>query len=112
MENTKTSKNPEAIYYFAATHWDREWYKTLDQFRFMLVPVMDGILLTLEQNPDFVIFTLDGQTSILNDYLTIRPENIERLAKLIAEKRLLIGPWYTMPDEFLVASESLIKNMS
>lgn len=112
MENTKTSKNPEAIYYFAATHWDREWYKTLDQFRFMLVPVMDGILLTLEQNPDFVIFTLDGQTSILNDYLTIRPENIERLAKLIAEKRLLIGPWYTMPDEFLVSSESLIKNLS
>lgn len=111
MDNIEISGKPEAIYYFAATHWDREWYKTLDQFRFMLVPVMDGILCTLEQNPDFSVFTLDGQTSILNDYLAIRPENKERLAKLINKKRLLIGPWYTMPDEFLVSSESLVQNL-
>lgn len=111
MDNEKTPEKPEAIYYFAATHWDREWYKTLDQFRFMLVPVMDGILSVLEENPDFSIFTLDGQTSILDDYLTIRPENKGRLARLIAEKRLLIGPWYTMPDEFLVSGESLVQNL-
>lgn len=111
MDNEKTPKKPEAIYYFAATHWDREWYKTLDQFRFMLVPVMDGILSVLEENPDFSIFTLDGQTSILDDYLAVRPENEGRLARLIAGKRLLIGPWYTMPDEFLVSSESLIQNL-
>lgn len=112
MDHNNTSGKPEAIYYFAATHWDREWYKTLDRFRFMLVPVMDGILSVLEQNPDFAIFTLDGQTSVLDDYLEVRPENRERLAKLIAAKRLVIGPWYTMPDEFLVSPESLIQNLS
>ena len=113
-ENTKADKtapNPETIYYFAATHWDREWYKTLDKFRFMLVPVMDGILSTLEHDPDFALFTLDGQTCVLADYLAIRPENKERLARLIADKRLLIGPWFTMPDEFLVSAESLIQNL-
>ncbi len=108
---TMDAKKPETIYYFAATHWDREWYKTVDKFRFMLVPVMDGILFTLENNPDFALFTLDGQTCVLADYLAVRPENKERLARLIADKRLLIGPWFTMPDEFLVSSESLIQNL-
>lgn len=109
MENTH--KQPEAIYYFAATHWDREWYKTVDKFRFMLVPVMDGILSTLENDPDFALFTLDGQTCVLSDYLAVRPENKERLARLIADGRLRIGPWFTMPDEFLVSCESLIQNL-
>lgn len=111
MTDDATGRKPEAIYYFAATHWDREWYKTLDKFRFMLVPVMDGILAVLEKDPAFTIFTLDGQTCILEDYLAVRPENRERLRRLIEEGRLLIGPWYTMPDEFLVSSESLIQNL-
>lgn len=102
---------PEAIFYFAATHWDREWYKTVDEFRFMLVPVMDKIIETLEQNPEFSLFTLDGQTCVLEDYLTVRPEHAERLSRLIRAGRLVIGPWYTMPDEFLTSAESLIQNL-
>ncbi len=102
---------PEAIFYFAATHWDREWYKTVDEFRFMLVPVMDKVIETLEQDTEFALFTLDGQTCVLEDYLAVRPENAERLANLIRSGRLVIGPWYTMPDEFLTSAESLIQNL-
>lgn len=102
---------PKKIYYFAATHWDREWYKTVDEFRFRLVKVMDEVIQTLLEHPEFERFTLDGQTCILEDYLTIRPENQAILTRLIQEGRLLIGPWYTMPDEFLLSSESLIQNL-
>lgn len=104
---------PNKIFYFAATHWDREWYKTVDEYRFKLIPVMDKILNTLSTDPDFKIFTLDGQTSILDDYLTVRGESPyeDTLKTFIRDDRLLIGPWFTMPDEFLISSESLIQNL-
>jgi mannosylglycerate hydrolase len=106
-------KRPDKIYYFAATHWDREWYKTVDEYRFKLIPVMDKILSTLTSDPDFQLFTLDGQTSVLDDYLTVRGESThaDTLRTLIGEGRLLIGPWFTMPDEFLISSESIIQNL-
>lgn len=103
--------NPEKIFYFASTHWDREWYRTVDEFRFRLVGVMDKIIRTLNSASDFEIFTLDGQTSPLGDYLTIRGEKRPELARLIEEGKLVIGPWFTMPDEYLVSSESLIQNL-
>lgn len=102
---------PEMIFYFASTHWDREWYKTVDEFRYMLVPVMDKVIDTLQNNEDFKLFTLDGQTCILEDYLAVREEKSEELKKLIQDKKLLIGPWYTMPDEFTLSSESIIQNL-
>ena len=83
----------EKIFYFASTHWDREWYKTVDEFRYMLIPVLDKVIDTLQTNPAFKIFTLDGQTSVLEDYLTIRPEKREVLTKLIRDGRIIIGPW-------------------
>lgn len=104
-------KKPKKIYYFAATHWDREWYKTLYEFRFKLVPVLDEVLDVLEKDSAFTRFVLDGQTSVLDDYLEIRPHNRDRLVRLIAQGRLLVGPWYTMPDEFLCSYESLTQNL-
>lgn len=103
----------EKIFYFAATHWDREWYKTVDEYRFKLIPVMDKILNTLSTDTEFRLFTLDGQTSILEDYLTVRGESSyeNALKSLIKDRRLLIGPWYTMPDEFLISGESIIQNL-
>ncbi|WP_312369657.1 glycosyl hydrolase-related protein [Lachnoclostridium sp.] len=102
---------PKMIFYFASTHWDREWYKTVDEFRYMLIPVMDKAIHTLQNNEDFELFTLDGQTCILEDYLTIREEKYMELKKLIQDKKLAIGPWYTMPDEFTLSSESIIQNL-
>ncbi len=102
------------IYYFGATHWDREWYKTVDQYRFKLIPTLNKIIDTLDMDENFEIFTLDGQTSVLEDYLEVQKNTKyhEKLKKLISDKRLLIGPWYTMPDQFLVSTESIIQNLS
>lgn len=93
------------------THWDREWYQTFQQFRMRLVHAVDRILDVLESDTAFTDFMLDGQTIPLEDYLEVRPENAERLRALAQSGRLLVGPWYLQPDEYLVGGESLIRNL-
>jgi alpha-mannosidase len=93
------------------THWDREWYKTFQQFRIRLVRTVDKVLDLLECDPGFTYFMLDGQAIVLEDYLAVRPENAERVRRLARQGRLLVGPWYLQPDEFLVGGESLIRNL-
>jgi mannosylglycerate hydrolase len=93
------------------THWDREWWATREDFRARLVDLIDTLLDTLDRDPSFHNFLLDGQTIVLTDYLEIRPENRERLARYIREGRIECGPWYILPDEFLVSGESHIRNL-
>jgi alpha-mannosidase len=93
------------------THWDREWYRSHESFRYRLVRVLDGLLDLLERDPSFRRFTLDGQMIALDDYLEVRPQARERIAKLVREGRLLVGPWYVLPDEWLVSGEALIRNL-
>src|SRR5207344_3030416 len=99
------------IHVISHTHWDREWYLTHEQFRFRLVALVDRLLDLLDADPDYKHFHLDGQTIVLEDYLEIRPEQEPRLRKAIQDGRILIGPWYVMPDEFLVSGESLVRNL-
>jgi hypothetical protein len=93
------------------THWDREWYRTHEQFRFRLVSLIDDLLDLLERDPSFRHFMLDGQTIVLDDYLEVRPGARPRLEKLVREGRLAIGPWHVLPDEWLVSGEALIRNL-
>ncbi len=99
------------IYVVSTTHWDREWYSTFQQFRFRLVRMMDDLIENMEKDPEFKYFHIDGQTIVLDDYLKIRPQNKSRLEKLIKDGRISIGPWYCMPDEFLISGEGLIRNL-
>ncbi len=101
----------DILYVVPHTHWDREWYQTFQQFRLRLVRAVDLVLDTLERDPAFTCFMLDGQTIVLEDYLDVRPENAERLQALARAGRLLTGPWYVQPDEFLSGGESLIRNL-
>ncbi|MFQ3549677.1 MAG: glycoside hydrolase family 38 C-terminal domain-containing protein [Armatimonadota bacterium] len=93
------------------SHLDREWYKPFQHFRMRLVKLIDCLIETLENDPNFKYFMLDGQTIVLEDYFAIRPENEDKLRKLIDEGKVLIGPWYNLPDEVLVSGESLIRNL-
>ena len=93
------------------THWDREWYQTFQQFRIRLIDLMDNLIDILENDKTFSDFTLDGQTIVLEDYLEIHPERREVLKKYITEGRIHVGPWYILPDEFLVSAESIIRNL-
>jgi alpha-mannosidase/mannosylglycerate hydrolase len=98
-------------YYVASTHWDREWYEAFQGFRYYLVEVLDEVLETLCRDERFACFQTDGQSSLIEDYLEIRPEREPLIRRLAAENRLRLGPWYTLPDENLVSGESLIRNL-
>ncbi len=92
------------------THWDREWYVTFEEFRSKLVKMIDQLIEVCLAEPEF-IFTLDGQTIVLDDYLEVRPENKNILEALIQQKRILIGPWYTQCDTRLINGESIVRNL-
>jgi mannosylglycerate hydrolase len=93
------------------THWDREWYQTFQQFRLKLVRLIDHLLALLAADPDFKYFMLDGQTIVLDDYLQIRPEREEEIRGHIQSGRILVGPWFVLPDEFLVSPEAIVRNL-
>lgn len=93
-----------------SAHWDREWYRQFQGFRYYLVEMTDDLLYALE-NGDIPEFVFDGQTIVLEDYLEIRAENRPRLEKLITEGKIKIGPWYVMPDEIIVSGEGLVENL-
>ncbi len=93
------------------THWDREWYRTYQQFRFRLVHLVAELVDLMERDPAYRYFLLDGQTVVLEDGVDIRPDLEGRLRRLIQEGRLFIGPWFVLPDEFLVSPEALVRNL-
>lgn len=98
------------IYYACSSHWDREWYLPFQGFRYNLVKMTDDMVEKLEKDNNINIFFFDGQTIVLEDYNEIAGARSNKLKKLIKEGRVLVGPWYVMPDEFLVSGESLIRN--
>ncbi len=102
---------PRKAFIVSHTHWDREWYLTFHEFRVNLVRVVGGVLDALERDGDFRCFVLDGQTVVLEDYLEARPEDEERLRRLVRAGALVIGPWYQLPDEFLVSAEAHVRNL-
>lgn len=93
------------------THWDRAWYLTFQQFRHRMVRMVDRLITLLNEDPEYHSFTLDGQTILLDDYLEIKPYNEEVLRKLISSGKLVVGPWYILPDLFLVSGESVVRNI-
>lgn len=99
------------VHIVSQTHWDREWYLPFEQFRIRLVRLVDNLLDLMKREPRFRHFTLDGQTVVLEDYLEIRPEREEELKQLIKQGRMIVGPWYVMPDEFIVSGESIVRNL-
>jgi alpha-mannosidase len=72
---------------------------------------VDALLDLLERDSSFTHFNLDAQTVVLQDYLEIRPERRKILEKFVRERRIGVGPWYVLPDEFLVSGESLVHNL-
>jgi alpha-mannosidase len=93
------------------THWDREWYKSYQDFRLALVELIDTLIPLLERDASYPHFMLDGQMAVVDDYLEVRPEAEERLRALAAAGRLSMGPWYILMDEFLASGETIVRNL-
>ena len=93
------------------THWDREWYFTQQDSDVLATYNFTKVIETLENQSSYSCYHLDGQSAIVEDYLKVMPHMRERMAKLVSDKRLFIGPWYTQTDTFNVAGESIIRNL-
>ena len=102
---------PYQAFVVSHTHWDREWYQPFQEFRIRLVTLVDRLLDILARDPSYRHFMLDGHSIVVEDYLQIRPEREPDIRERVQQGRLLIGPWYVLPDEFLVSPEALIRNL-
>ncbi len=107
----ETQAQPLTFHFIPNTHWDREWLYDFQETRMFLVEFMDRLLGILEGHPEYKTYLLDGQTIPIDDYLRIRPDRRDEIVRRVAEQRLFIGPWYTLPEEHLVNGESLVRNL-
>jgi len=98
------------IHLITHTHWDREWYRTYEEFRIYLVELLNRLFEHFAHHPEYRYFILDGQVVLLEDYLQVRPDQKAILKKWIQSGRLIIGPMYTQPDEYIPSAESLVRN--
>ncbi|RMC49853.1 alpha-mannosidase [Lactobacillus sp. ESL0263] len=92
------------------THWDREWYFSIMDEQVLGEQLFTEVLDELEAHPT-ANFCLDGQVSIVDEYVAIHPEAKARIQRLVNEGRLFIGPWYTQTDALVPTAESIIRNL-
>jgi len=99
------------VHVISHSHWDREWYMPFEYHRSYLVELIDNCIQLFETDPDFLGFHLDGHTALVEDYLEIRPQNAEKIEKLVKAGKFSVGPWYVLQDEFLTSGEANVRNL-
>ncbi|WP_289889811.1 glycoside hydrolase family 38 C-terminal domain-containing protein [Virgibacillus pantothenticus] len=98
------------IHVIAHTHWDYEWYFTSNESFIQLCYHVDEVIKALQEGVlDY--YMLDGQMSIVEDYLEVQPDKRETLNSLITTGKLKVGPWYTQSDQMIIRGESLVRNL-
>jgi mannosylglycerate hydrolase len=111
QSNNSAEAQPIQCHFISNTHWDREWRYSQQRTRYMLVSMLDMLFDIFEKEPGFKSFHLDSQTLPIQDYLEANPEKEPLIRKYVNEGKLIIGPWFCLPDEFMVGGESLIRNL-
>ncbi|EGT3616726.1 alpha-mannosidase [Clostridium perfringens] len=99
------------VYVVPHSHWDREWYFTIEDSNVLLSQNIPYLMDVLEKEEKFKSYTFDAQASVIEEFLKLYPDEEERLKKLVKDKRIFIGPWYTQTDSLLVNKESIIRNL-
>ncbi|MEG5377846.1 glycoside hydrolase family 38 C-terminal domain-containing protein [Enterobacter hormaechei] len=99
------------IHVIAHTHWDQEWYFTRQDSMVLASYNFADVIDTLEQDPAYTCYHLDGQMAVVEDFLAINPDYRARLETLVRKKRIFVGPWYTQTDTYNVHGESIIRNL-
>jgi alpha-mannosidase len=91
------------------THWDREWYFTDMDAQILADSLFTEALEELKREPKDN-FTLDGQTSIVDEFVASHPDSLQDIQNLVKEGRLFVGPWYSQTDAVNVDPESILRN--
>jgi len=95
----------------SGTHWDREWRHTAEQSKLRLADLLDNVLNLLESNEDYECFCVDGGMVVIEDYLSVKPENKEKIKQMVESGRIQLVNWYTLPETNTVAPEALVRNL-
>ena len=101
------SDRPLDVRLLVHTHWDREWYRPVTQFRPRLVALIDDVLDGVAGSP----FLLDGQAVVLEDYLEVRPERSADVSTALRQGVIEGGPWYVLADSLIPSGEGLVRNL-
>jgi len=99
------------VFVICHTHWDREWFLTSEYTNEWLSRLFENLLDLTRKKKDF-IFVLDGQTLILEDLFSIRPDLRDDVFKLVEEGKFIIGPVYAQIDWRISSEYSIWKNFS
>lgn len=110
LHHGESMKN-KIVHIYSHTHWDQEWYFTSSRSRIYLFNHLKNVIRILNERADFPCYLLDAQSSLIENYLRWAPEDKDVIYRLIAEKRLLIGPWYTQTDQLVIHQESVVRNL-
>ena len=105
------SSHIRQIFVVSNTHWDREFRQSFEKTRRRLLTMLDTTLDILAGDPAFPSFTMDGHTILIDDYLEMRPERRAQIEEFVRSGRLIIGPWYTLPEQFSISAEALVRNL-
>lgn len=68
------------------SHWDREWYFTTSRSKIYLMNNLKRVISLLQEDNGYNRYTLDGQVSLLDDYLAWCPEDKEVIRELVQEE--------------------------
>lgn len=96
----------KTVHMVQQTHWDREWYFTKEDSNVLLYSELDKISKTLTGSNTYC---LDAQSVLIEEYY--KKYNDPNIKKLIEDRKLFIGPWYTQTDTLLVSKEAIIANL-
>ena len=97
------------VFVVTHTHWDREWYTTFEVYRQRLSILLSQLVSILKTEDTLKHFHLDGQTVVLEDFVE-NDGTKEEFFELVRQGKIAVGPWYVLPDEFLISGESFIRN--
>lgn len=90
------------------THWDREWYFSVEETQMYLRFLVQNVFEFLEKNPD-VKYLFDGQSVMIDDMCKYY-EDVNKYEEIIS-KQIDLGPWYTQTDLVLPKDESIVRNL-
>ncbi len=98
------------VYVVPHTHWDKEWYFSTKDSNVLSDQIFKKVIKSLE-NDENLKFCMDGQSSIVDEFLQLNPEYKERIMNLSEKGQIELGPWYTQTDCLYVDGETILRNL-
>ncbi len=99
------------IFIIHHTHWDYEWYFTKQeseiQLQYHIREIFKGV-----KDGSIKKYLLDGQTSLIETFANFNYKKIKDYKKIFKDGEIIVGPWYTQSDQFLVSIESIYQNLN